>query len=322
MQYFQYEHDLMQQDVASYIENPLHGFSMIKRATTDLSLIMERIPSEQAELKNHRITESSLVHAVKCLLLVQRIYKLQTRDIARGVVETRRIGGKMTPHDLYVIGNIASNLANEEFFAREYFELALEKIKEGHDSKWSEINESSLLMKIAQLCERMHDYRCAALHLKQLMMNDPHNVEVATYALRIAQLFQSNTDAKIKFDDPFVGSVKFERNGKFTPQKELELISDVCRGKLNRNAMEISKLHCFFITTSFYSKIAPFKVETVNLNPYILLYHDVLSSNEIQSLKTFLKANEKSTMDVLRVTSLFDNENELVARISRRIKVN
>lgn len=132
----------MQQDVAKYIENPLHGFSMIKRATKDLSLIIERLPSEQADkLKNHRITESSLVHAIKCLLLLQRIYKLQTRDIARGVVQQRRIGGKMTPHDLYVIGNVASNLTSEEFFAREYFELALEKTKEGHDGKWNEINE-------------------------------------------------------------------------------------------------------------------------------------------------------------------------------------
>jgi prolyl 4-hydroxylase len=315
----------MQQDVAKYIENPLHGFSMIKRATTDLSLIMERLPSEQADkLKNHRITESSLVHAVKCLLLLQRIYKLRTRDIARGIVNSRRIGDKLTPYDLYVIGNIASNLTREEFFAREYYELALEKTKEGH-SKLNEINESNLLMKIAQLCERMHDYRCAALNLKELMMNDPHNVGAATYALRIAQLFQANTDAKIKFDDPFGGGEKIERNGRFTRYKEFELISDVCRGKLNRNAIEISKLHCFFITASSYSKIAPFKVELVNLDPYILLYHDVLSSNEIQSAKMLLqtqKMNEKSTQDVIGKASLFDSENELASRISRRIEVN
>lgn len=313
----------MQQDVAKYIENPLHGFGMIKRATADLSLIMERIPSEKADkLRNHRITDSSLAHAVKCLLLIQRIYKLRTRDIARGIVQTRRIGDKMTPHDLYVIGSVASNLTNEEFFAREYLELALEKTKEGHDSKWNEINESSLLMKIAQLCERMHDYQCAALHLKQLMTDHPYNVEVAPFAMRIAQLFQTNSDAKIKFDDPFGGREKTELNGKFTPHKELELISDVCRGKLNRNAMEVSKLHCFFITTNFYSKIAPFKAEAVNLDPYILLYQDVLSDEEIQSLKTFLQqrnANEKSTLDA---TSLFDNDSEVVARISRRIEVN
>lgn len=176
------------------------------------------------------------------------------------------------------------------------------------------------LLKNPQLCERMYDYRCAALHLKQLMMNDPHNVEVAMYALKIAQLYESNLDAKIKFDDPYGGG-KIERNGKFTPNKEFELISDVCRGKLNRNAMEISKLYCFFITTNFYSKIAPFKVEAIHLSPYILLYHDVLSTNEIQSAKMFLQ-NEKLTQDVGRMTSLFDSDNVLAARISRRIEVN
>lgn len=316
----------MQQDVSKYIENPLHGFTMIKRATADLSLIIERLPSEQADkLETHRITESSLVHAVKCLLLIQRIYKLQTRDIARGIIQTRRIGDKMTPHDLYVIGNVASNLTNEEFFAREYLELALEKTKEGHDKRWKEINESNLLMKIAQLCERMHDYRCAALHLKQLILNEPHNVEVASYALKIAQLFQTNINTKIKFDNPYGGSEKIERNGEYTPHKELELIGDVCRGKLNRNAVEISKLYCFFITTNFHSKIAPFKVEAVNKDPYILLYHDVLSSNEIQSAKMLLekeRENEKSSQDVLRMTSLYDSKNELAGRISKRIEVN
>lgn len=176
-------------------------------------------------------------------------------------------------------------------------------------------------MKIAQLCERMNDYLCAALHLKQLMMNEPQNVEVARYALRIAQLFKTNIDAKIKFDDPFVGSEKNERNGKFTPHKELQLISDVCRGKLNRNAIDVSKLRCFFITASFYSKIAPFKVEAVNLDPYIFLYHDVLSTNEIQSAKAFVD-NEKSTHDIIRMTSLFDDDNGLAERVSKRIEVN
>lgn len=314
----------MQQDVAKYIENPLHAFSMIKRATTDLSLIIERIPREQADkLKIFHITDSSLTHAVKGLLLIQRIYKLRTHDIARGLIQTQ-IGGKMTPHDLYVIGNIANNLTSEDFFAREYLELAYEKTKDGDDSKLNEINERSLLMKIAQVCERMRDYRCSALHLKQIMTIHPNDVEVATYALRIAQLFRTNADAKIKLDDPFDGVEKIERNGEFTPHKERVLISDVCGGKLIQNAMEISKLHCFFITTNFYSKIAPFKAEAVNLNPYILLYHDVLSSNEILSLKTFLqqqKMDEKSS-NVVRMASLFDNENELAERISRRIEVN
>lgn len=310
----------MKQDAAKYIENPLHGFGMIKRATADLSLIMERIPSQHAErLQIYRIHDSSLVHAVKSLLLVQRIYKLQSRDIARGVMQNRRVGDKMSPHDLYVIGDVASNVTNEEFFAKEYLELALEKRREGHDSKWNEINESNLLMKIARLCERMHDYRCAALHLKQLMLNDPNNVEVAAYALSIVKMIKEQSNTRIQFDDPF-NSASAQRDGKFTQRKEFELVSDVCRGKLNRNAALQSELYCNFVASGVYSEIAPFKIEVVNLDPFIVLFHDVLSDAEIESLKK-LAREQKSISNVIRMTSLYDKENELLASISQRIEV-
>lgn len=320
LQYFLYEHDFMKQDATKYIENPLHGFGMIKRATADLSLIMKRIPSQHAEsLQIYRIHDSSLVHAVKSLLLIQRIYKLQSRDIARGVMQNRRVGDKMSPHDLYVIGDIASNFTNEEFFAKEYLELALEKHGEGHDRKWNEINESNLLMKIARLCERMHDYRCAALHLKQLMLNDPNDVEVAAYALNIVKLIKEQSDTKIQFDDPF-STASVHRDGQFTPRKEFELVSNVCRGKLNGNAARSTELHCNFVISNSFSKIAPFKAEVVNFDPLIVLFHDVLSDVEIQSLKK-LARQQKSISNVIRMTSLYDKENELLASISQRIEV-
>lgn len=309
----------MKQDAAKYIENPLHAFGMIKRATADLSLIMKRIPSHHAEsLQIYRIHDSSLVHAVKSLLLIQRIYKLQSRDIARGIMHNRRVGDKMSPHDLYVIGDVASNFTNEEFFAKEYLELALEKRREGHDSKWNEINESNLLMKIARLCERMHDYRCAALHLKELMLNDPSDVEVAAYALNIVEMIKEQSNTKIQFDDPF--SVSIQRDGKFSPRKEFELISDVCRGKLNRNDALQSELYCNYVASNFYSEIAPFKAEAVSLDPIIVLFHDVISDDEIQSLKK-LAGQQKSISNVIRMTSLYDKENELLASISQRIEV-
>lgn len=326
MQYFLDEHDYMQQDVAEYIENPLHGFGMIKRATADLSLLMERIPKEQAVvLEAHRIHETSLEHAVKCLLLIQRIYKLPTRDIARGIIHNHRIGVRMTPHDLFVIGNVASNLTNEEFFAKEYFELALEKKKGGFD-KLNEINELHLLLKVAQLCERMHDYRSAGLHLKQLMLSDTSNIEVAQYALRIVKMFQEHGNSKLKIDHPYNdddGDERDERAGQFSSRQEFSLMSDVCRGKLNRNEAQ-TNLHCRYFSTAAYSQLMPFRVEVVNADPYILLYHDVLSEAEIQSLKTFVreqKANEKSIRDVIRWRAMYDKDNRAIARISRRIEV-
>lgn len=307
----------MQQDVAKYIENPLNSFSMIKRATVDLSLLIKHLPQHHAEiLKIYRLDDSSLVHATQSLLLLQRLYKLQTRDIARGVIHSRRVGDKMSPHDLYVIGSIAANNItsyDEGFLAKEYLELAIE---ENIEKKSIEINETKLLMNIAQLCERYGDYRCAALHLKQLMLSEPNNVEVAEYALEIVKMFQEQKDSKHLFDDPFNDIAHLPRNGQYSKRKEFELISNVCRGKFKGN-----QLYCKFVAPTIFSKIAPFKLEVVNEKPHIFLYHGILSDSEIELLKKLSTKQQKSSGKSIHVTEYFDDDEVIISQISQRINV-
>lgn len=293
---------------------------MIKRATADLSMIMEHISgssvgssSNKKEMfARYRIKDLSLTHAVRCLLLVQRIYKLSTNDISRGIIHNRRIGDTMTPYDLYVVGKIAANLTNEEFLAREYLELALRKYRDGSD-RLKEIDEMQLLMRITNLCERMHDYKSAAFYLKEFLIKKPDSDEATAYAMKIVKLFQSHGNSKLSFDDPF--HANFERDGKYTRRKEFELISDVCRGKMVK---ETNKLNCRYVSFAPFTR---FKLEEVHTDPYVVLYIDVLSDNEIQSLKIVASAKEKSNFDAVRMASLHDKDYKLAERISQRIEV-
>lgn len=303
---------------------------MIKRATADISLLMNRIPSSLAnELQHYRIKDLSLTDAVRRLLLVQRIYKLSSGDVARGYIKDSRIGGRMSPHDLYTLGNIASNLTNEEYFAKKYLEMAYERFKEGYD--WNnEIDEKKLLMKIANLCERMNDFRCSAYYIKKILLIDPENEEATEYATKIIKLFKEHGMKGTSYDHPY--EVNIQKNGKYSRRKEFELVSDVCRGKLTKDVKEMSRLHCRYISSTPFTKLSPFKVEEVNLDPYIVIYLNVLSNNEIQSLRNVTMrethrnskkdADEKSIFDVIRMVSLYDNNNELSAHISQRIEVN
>lgn len=330
MDYWESEHRVLEQDASKYIANPLNAFGMIKRATADISLLMKRIPSSIAnELARYHINDSSLTDAVRSLLLVQRIYKLSTNDIARGYLKSRHVGFRMTPYDLYIVGNVASNITNEEYLAKKYLELAYEKFKEGYDRR-NEIDENELLMKIANLCERMNDYKCSAFYIKQILLKDPDNTEATEYAMKIVKMFKEYGASKISFDHPY--DTSFEKNGKYSRRKEFALLSDVCRGKLTKNVMEMSRLYCRYVSSTPFTMLAPFKVEEVNIDPYIVIYLNVLSNNEIQSLRNVTMrethrnsnkdADEKSIFDVIRMVSLYDNNNELAARISRRIEVN
>jgi Prolyl 4-Hydroxylase alpha-subunit, N-terminal region len=321
------EHDVLKQDVARYIENPLNAFSMIKRATIDLSLLMHLFPQQTLHLSRHRIEEFSFVHAVKCLLLLQRIYKLQTRDIARGIVLNRRIGDRMTPHDLYAVGKCASKITNEEYFAKEYLELALERYQNGYDKNFREIDEVKLLILLVNVCESMRDYKSSITYIKEILIKEPTNIKAAEYGMKLVQLFKEHGNAKLSYDDPY--NFKSNRDGKYSTRKEFELMSDVCRDKLKRNVAEISRLHCRYSSTNSFTRLARFKLEEVNLEPRIFLIVDALSDDEIQSLKNIAiqesksrsKVDEKSIYSVVGMASLYDSY-ELVSRISQRIEVN
>lgn len=319
---------MLQKDPVRYISSPLNALAMIKRATVDITLILNRLPSSIAnELARYRIKDSSLTDAVKSLLLVQRIYKLSSNDIARGYMKNYHVGNRMTPYDLYVMGTAAFNITNEEFFAKKYLELALEKYENGHDTN-NEIDEKELIVKIAQLCERINDYKCTAYYLKKALTIDPDDEDLTEYAMRIVKLYKEFGLNRVTIDHPYI--VDSNKNGQYSQRKEFELVSDVCRGRLTRSVMEMSKLRCRYLSTNSFTKLARFRTEEVNLNPNIVMYLNVLSSNEIQSLKNVTmretqrnrNTDEKSIFDVVRMVSLYDDNSKLTSSISRRIEVN
>ena len=56
-----------------------------------------------------------------------------------------------------------------------------------------------------------------------------------------------------------------------------------CRGLF---ANRTSKFYCVYnTTTTAFLRLAPLKMEIVRLNPYMVLYHDVMTDSEIEHLK-------------------------------------
>lgn len=71
---------------------------------------------------------------------------------------------------------------------------------------------------------------------------------------------------------------------------ERRLYEMMCRGDIKKTPKELSKLHCKYLTNgSPFLKIAPFKIEEANLDPYIIVFHEVLYDHEIDVIKTLAK---------------------------------
>lgn len=103
-----------------------------------------------------------------------------------------------------------------------------------------------------------------------------------------------------------------------------------CRGQYPQNY----KLHCVYNNTnSAFLRLAPLKMELISLDPYLVLYHDVITPSEISELQRLavpgLKRatvyNEIKGHNIVaktrtsKVTWLLDTLNQLTIRLNRRI---
>ncbi|CAB3248041.1 unnamed protein product [Arctia plantaginis] len=69
-----------------------------------------------------------------------------------------------------------------------------------------------------------------------------------------------------------------------------ETYQAMCRGDIGVPVQISSRLTCRYLTENHpFLKIAPFKIETVYINPDVIIFHDVLSDGEINSMKELAK---------------------------------
>lgn len=67
---------------------------------------------------------------------------------------------------------------------------------------------------------------------------------------------------------------------------EVRLYEAICRGDIKPTPKQLAPLRCRYVTNNRdFLKIAPFKLEEVSLEPYIVLYHDVIYDREIKVIK-------------------------------------
>lgn len=67
---------------------------------------------------------------------------------------------------------------------------------------------------------------------------------------------------------------------------EIKLHYALCRGDVTPTSKELAPLRCRYLThTSAFLKIAPLKFEEVSLDPYIIVFHEVMYDKEIELIK-------------------------------------
>lgn len=307
---------------------------MIKRSTADVGLIASLFPEQSQEfmlkIQSVRPSPVDLNGAVDGLLRLQSVYKFTSVDFANGIIDGRQTRDPLTAHDLFVIGEVAHRAPDQDYFAKEYLHLSWRRMKD-YPEESHEVDENFLLLHLAELYSRTGDYANEFAITEELIKNNPDEIKFNDYKMSSHDDLMKYGTTKFKQRDPF--SDEFIKDGEWTQEKEDIVYSQVCRRNITRSHKELAKLHCHYVSKTSFSKLAPFKVEEANLDPYIVLFVDVLSDSEIEFLikisnpvirrATVGWSSDKkiSNQRVAQLSWHFDAEHEFLRMLAKRVEV-
>jgi len=255
----------MNENLSSYISNPLNAFTLIKRLTNDTSLMqskLQRVANEFAEdVQSFSPRIENLEGAVAGLARLQETYKLSPEEIANGMLDGEKYRDPLSAHDLFVIGDELLYSKNYHQSIR-FLNLALEL------NDFSEVEFSDLLNDLSAAFFAIKDFKKVSQVLDKLLKISSNRDEL----LVKQKYYESLIGNESILDEPIDAT-------------ETRFTRKVCRGELKLNDVELSKLHCRYVANSAFSQLCPFKMEEASLRPYIVLYHEVISDKEITTLK-------------------------------------
>ena len=274
----------MTKDVDDYIFNPLNAFSLIKRLTHDVDVVqnsLEFMNKFSKEIEKIKLPSSELSGAVEGIFRLQYTYELKTEQFARGIIRNKRYRRELSPSDLIVLAKEMRKF--NEKYTSEYFKVAKEL-----SLKYDPKTRMSFLEELFDIYNSTSEYDEAVEVLDEILKTDPSFPKYEEQRMNV-ELLALFADKKTPMGTAH--DSQSLQGSHYTKPKESLIYSKACRDELRKPVQEVSKLHCGYVSKTFFTKIAPFKVVEANLDPFVGIYLDVISDKEIEALKLLAREN-------------------------------
>ncbi|KAH8332866.1 hypothetical protein KR074_012167 [Drosophila pseudoananassae] len=308
-------------DPLTYVSNPLNGLSLIRRLNKDWVMWRRFMQKPVGVLQMKALdlwlkqlpTDLDLYGACAGILRIRDYYDLKMSDIIRGNLFGIKYNITMSVDDLYAMG--------QHLIEKLEFLDAIPLLQE----VWQRIHEDPLPMGAPLSIEELDVIKLLAESFFQSKQY-PEALSVLKQGLEL-----SSNNAFLIREKEDILSLKKENQStptKIADQKISNNIKESCKGTfISRN----SRLKCFYnSSTTPFIRIAPLKMEQVGLDPYVVLFHNVLSPQEISEL---IKMSDRKLVQAITIKKdsfkklvrtakgLWTQQGyrELTKRISRRI---
>nr|XP_017000479.2 prolyl 4-hydroxylase subunit alpha-1 [Drosophila takahashii] len=331
-------------DLEAYFGNPLNAFITIKRLVHDWKFNVFDPVFETSNFETYKSslseslekiqfkgpTQEDLQGATRGLLRLQNVYQLPTDQLANGVLlpeEKNPLGTSLSASDCFEMGKNLCQI-KEYSYGSEWL-MEAKKRSHGKDLGFISPNVSDveILEQLSPAFNALGNLKLAhKLNNEILDKNSEHED-----ALRNKIVYE-NKLAKERSLSP--GKKEDLNQSKENEQKEsYQLYKRVCQGELTQTPREQRNLKCWLSHQGVhYYHLSPFKIEQLNLDPYVAYVHEVLRDSEMELIMDHGKGNmqrsmvgqvENSTTTDIRTsqnTWLWYEQNPWLSQIKQRLE--
>ncbi|XP_073949601.1 prolyl 4-hydroxylase subunit alpha-1-like [Choristoneura fumiferana] len=325
------EYERAMEDIPDYLGDPVNVFKLIKRLTIDLAEIDYNIIVGAANIRNMAVkredlkypTTDDLAGAAQALTRLQNIYRLDVRDLADGVLSGFQ-GRPLTAADCFDITRTLYN--NTDYNNTLAWSMeALRKFKEESNIEHT-MTESEIMEYIIFSHFYIGDVKSALEWSNKLLELDPDHPEARNNILRFEETIkeqeqENRTEKKQSSDVEMISySTKLKYNA-------------LCRDEKKIPSEITKRLRCRYLMEHHpFLRLAPIKVEQVYIQPDVYVFHEVISDEEIESIKNLslprlqralvereTGKREKAYYRVSQSAWVNSTESEAIARLSWRV---
>ncbi|KAH8363368.1 hypothetical protein KR084_009077 [Drosophila pseudotakahashii] len=331
-------------DLEAYFGNPLNAFITIRRLVHDWKFnVFDTVfdsnnfetykssLSESLEKINFKgPTQEDLQGATRGLLRLQNVYQLPTDRLANGFLlpgEKNQMGIPLSASDCFELGKNLCQIKECSYGS----EWLMEATKRSHGKDLGfispNVSDVEILEQLSPAFNALGNLKLAHKLNNEILDKESDHEE----ALRNKIVYEN----KLAKERSFSPGKKDDLN-QLTEKEQKEsyqLYKRVCQGELHQSPREQRNLKCWLSHQGvFYHLLSPFKIEQLNLDPYVAYVHEVLRESEMEMImdhgkghmqRSMVGQSENSTTTDIRTsqnTWLWYEQNPWLSQIKQRLE--
>ncbi|ELU04126.1 hypothetical protein CAPTEDRAFT_167710 [Capitella teleta] len=340
----QEDNQRMSSDPVAHLGNPVNAFKFVKKLSVEWKEILntlvlsnhsENFCRDVNDITQHFPSEDEdYPGTVTAMLRLQDTYALNPNDMAKGKLPGVKVPAVMSAHDCFEVGRV-SYFEGDYYHAVQWMQLALEHYQ---DEKEKTISQAEALDYLSYSTYMQGNLYHARNLTEQWLQLEPEHSRAQSNLAHFEQAIKEKEEALAEESRIRVEREAF-RNGRFEHDPDayhatefFQTYEALCRGEDVIPIKDAHKLTCQYRVWHPMFTINPLREETMNFDPWIAVYHQLMSDKDIDDIKALATPRLARATVVNSVTGelefakyrisksgwLKDEEHPTVAKISNR----